>query len=57
MASRSLLRTVAAMTRHPQARVVVAGGGIAALEFALALREAAGDRVDLTLVAPDRDLL
>ena len=33
--------------------VVVAGGGVAGLEGLLALRALAGDRVDLTLVAPD----
>jgi anaerobic glycerol-3-phosphate dehydrogenase len=35
--------------------VVIAGGGVAALEAAIALREIAGDRVALTLVAPDTD--
>jgi sulfide:quinone oxidoreductase len=49
--------TVDRMTQNPQHQVVVAGGGIAALEFVLALRDLAGDRVDLTLVAPDRELL
>lgn len=34
-------------------RVVVAGGGIAALEVVLALRDLVGDRVQVTLVAPD----
>jgi sulfide:quinone oxidoreductase len=34
-------------------RVLVAGGGIAALEATLALRELAGDRVSITLLAPD----
>ena len=34
-------------------RVVVAGGGVAGLEGLLALRALAGDRIDLTLVAPD----
>jgi NADPH-dependent 2,4-dienoyl-CoA reductase/sulfur reductase-like enzyme len=32
--------------------VVIAGGGVAALEAALALRELAGDRVTTTLLAP-----
>ena len=36
-----------------RARVVVAGGGFAALEAALALRALAGERVELTLLSPD----
>ena len=40
----------------PPFRVVVAGGGIAALETALALRELAGARTEVTLVAPDAAL-
>ena len=34
--------------------VLIAGGGVAALEAALALRELAGDRLTVTLLAPDR---
>lgn len=34
-------------------RVLVAGGGVAALETMIALRALAGDRVETTLVAPD----
>jgi sulfide:quinone oxidoreductase len=34
-------------------RVVIAGGGVAALEATLALRDLAGERLALTLVAPD----
>ncbi len=37
--------------------VVIAGGGVAALEAALALRELAGERVRLTLVAPAPDFV
>jgi sulfide:quinone oxidoreductase len=37
--------------------VVIAGGGVAALETALALHELAGDRVKLTLVAPATDFV
>jgi sulfide:quinone oxidoreductase len=37
-------------------RVVVVGGGIAALETALALRELAGARTEVTLVAPNAEL-
>ena len=44
-----------AMTAAP--RVVVVGGGLAALEFVLALRELAGDRVQVTLVAPEPDFV
>jgi sulfide:quinone oxidoreductase len=35
--------------------VVIAGGGIAGLETLIALRDLAGDRVSLALVAPDPD--
>src|SRR3712207_1932141 len=37
-------------------RVVIAGGGIAGVEALLALRDLAGDRVDITLVAPEPEL-
>jgi NADH dehydrogenase FAD-containing subunit len=37
--------------------VVIAGGGVAALETALALHELAGDRVKLTLLAPNADFV
>ena len=46
--------------RKPGARaleVVIAGGGVAALETALALHELAGDRVKLTLLAPTPDFV
>jgi len=35
--------------------VAVAGGGVAAIEAVLALRDLAGDRVRLTLIAPERE--
>jgi sulfide:quinone oxidoreductase len=35
--------------------IVIAGGGVAGLEALLALRDLAGDRIRLTLVAPDAD--
>jgi sulfide:quinone oxidoreductase len=38
-------------------RVVIVGGGVAALELALALRHYAGARVSLTLVAPNHDFV
>jgi sulfide:quinone oxidoreductase len=37
--------------------VVIAGGGVAALEAVIALRDLAADRVKITLVAPDDDFL
>jgi sulfide:quinone oxidoreductase len=43
------------MTENPG--IVVVGGGIAALEFVLALRDLAGDRVRVTVVAPNRDFV
>ena len=39
------------------ARVVIAGGGVAALEALIALRELAGDRVRVTLLAPEPDFV
>ncbi len=41
------------MVGPDRARVVIAGGGVAALEAALALRKHAADRVELELLAPD----
>ena len=38
-------------------RVVIVGGGIAGLEALMALHDLAGDRVEVTLVAPDPDFL
>lgn len=37
--------------------VVIAGGGVAAVETLLALRALAGDRVEITLVSPEREFL
>jgi sulfide:quinone oxidoreductase len=46
------------MSTDPQRfEVVIAGGGVGALEGALALRDLAGDLVDLTLVAPDDEMV
>jgi len=39
-------------TLTPRTEVVIAGGGVAALEAALALRDLAGDRITTTLLAP-----
>lgn len=38
-------------------KVVVVGGGVAGLEALMALRDLAGDRADLTLVAPETDFV
>jgi sulfide:quinone oxidoreductase len=43
------------MTENRQIDVLVAGGGVAAIEAMLALRDMAGDRVSITLVAPQED--
>ena len=39
--------------RRQEKEVLIAGGGVAALEAALALRELAADRVDVELLAPE----
>ena len=44
-------------TSTTRASVVIAGGGVAALEALIALRDLAGDHVDLTLVAPNPDFV
>jgi sulfide:quinone oxidoreductase len=41
----------------PPVRVLIAGGGVAALEAALALRELAGERVTTTLLAPEPEFV
>jgi sulfide:quinone oxidoreductase len=45
------------MPTHDRFNVVIAGGGVAALEAALALRELAGDRVSVKLVAPEAEFV
>jgi sulfide:quinone oxidoreductase len=50
--------SVVAMTTNTPSKpfhVVIAGGGVAALEAMMALRDLAGDRVRITLLAPERD--
>ena len=42
-------------TRKP--RVVIAGGGVAGIETVLALRDLAGDRIDIEIVAPEREFV
>ncbi len=45
------------MRQPAKARVVIAGGGIAGLEAALALADLASDRAQLSLIAPDPDFV
>jgi len=54
MAARGARRTVGVMTNF---RVVICGGGIAAVEGLLRLRRLAGDAVDVELVAPADELV
>ena len=42
---------------EPAKRVVVAGGGIAGMEAALALADLAGDKAELSLVSRDREFV
>ncbi len=45
-------------TSHPEKlRVIIAGGGVAALETALALGELAPENTDVTLIAPDTEFV
>src|SRR4029078_12730819 len=41
------------MKRTARPHVLIAGGGVAGLETLLALRAAAGERVDISLIAPE----
>jgi sulfide:quinone oxidoreductase len=43
------------MTENRHTNVIVAGGGVAAIEAMLALRDIAGDRVSIALVAPQEN--
>ena len=43
------------MTQPTTPHVLIVGGGVAALETLIALRDLAGDRVAMTLVAPETD--
>jgi sulfide:quinone oxidoreductase len=45
------------MPTHSPLRVLVAGGGVAALETVLALRALAGDKVELDLLAPSSEFV
>ena len=44
-------------TTEPRFRVVIAGGGVAALEAALALQDLAGDRITTTVLSPQADFV
>ena len=44
-------------SRRDRLHVVLAGGGVAAVEALLALRELAGQRVEITLLSPEREFL
>jgi sulfide:quinone oxidoreductase len=49
--------SVRRMTENPKPHVLIAGGGVAALEALIALHELAGDRVRVTILAPERDFV
>src|SRR5271166_5974768 len=42
---------------HPRFRVLIAGGGVAALETLLALRQLAPDRTAITVIAPNSEFV
>jgi sulfide:quinone oxidoreductase len=54
---RSVPGVVAPEPQSRLLRVLIAGGGVAAVEALLALGELAGRRVDVTMVAPEPDLV
>ena len=43
--------------RRPRPRIVIAGGGVAAIEALLALRHIVGGQVSITLLAPERSFV
>ena len=45
------------MAATDRLRVLIAGGGVAGLEALLALRDLAADRVDITVLAPEREFV
>jgi sulfide:quinone oxidoreductase len=49
--------SVGNMTATSQPHVLIAGGGVAALEALIALHELARDRVRVTILAPERDFV
>jgi len=48
---------VNSQTSDRKAHILIAGGGIAGLEAMMAIRDLAGGRVTMTLVAPDPDFV
>src|SRR5258707_3794179 len=50
-------RAVASPSEASPLRVLIAGGGLAALETLMALRGLAGDLVTLTLIAPEDEFV
>lgn len=52
-----MLELTSRMTASRTSRVLVAGGGVAGLEALLALRDLAGERMDLTLLSPEPDFV
>ena len=42
---------------HARLRVVIGGGGVAAIEALLALRALCGRRVEVTLISPEHEFL
>ena len=59
LADTGLWRSVLRMNVNQQQpfRVLIVGGGVAALEAVLALRDMAGDRVSMTLLAPEPEFV
>jgi sulfide:quinone oxidoreductase len=45
------------MPENDRLRVLIAGGGVAGLEALLALRDLAGDRVEVAVLAPEREFV
>jgi sulfide:quinone oxidoreductase len=54
-AARPTVLCMPVLAQNPRPHVVIAGGGVAAVELALALHDLAGPRVRMTIVAPQRD--
>lgn len=56
-AGRNVVAVNFASSTEEPFRVIIAGGGVAALEAALALRDLAGERISTTLLAPDPEFV